>query len=230
MIDYEHVSLEHIDTTKFFVDIKVKGFVTQMKNISSKFDIRGNHTEFTAEPILRYIALLYDMESEIRKNINHFPTRKRIAAKIAGFKVNEQGQFDNEVEAIIFGQNKKVNDAIIAYCFLSTLNIYYVAHAAYQQMYFSELALSMQGIGKDTLKNLKETQERLLHNEQRIFGGDETNSLRSALYSETSKIELPTPENIVKMLENGDDLSKFSPFLGYKPEKIKYAGVNPPEV
>src|SRR4030042_2310063 len=226
MIDYDNITLEHIDTSRFYVDIKVKGFVKTFKNINSKFDIR--HEILTPEPILKYIALLYDPKSEIRNAINHYPTRKRIAAKLAGFPVDEEGHFGADVEQMIWGEIPHVNKAIIQYAFLSTLNIYFVASIAYREMYFKELANSFKEYNKETIANLGKLQDKVIENENKIFGGDETEKLREELYAETSKIELPTPEVVVKKLESGDDLKDWNPFSnGYKPNKIKYAGVTP---
>jgi hypothetical protein len=139
MIDYESVTLDQIDTTKFFVDIKQRGFVSYLKRLNNKFDVRVPNV--TTDSILKYIALLYDPKSEIRTVISHYPTRKRIAAKLAGFVLDEEGHFLKEAEDLIWGQNPKVNDAIVQYGFYSSLNIFYVAHAAYTDMYFRELAV-----------------------------------------------------------------------------------------
>jgi hypothetical protein len=228
MIDYDNITLDHIDTSRFYVDIKIKGFVKTFKNINSKFDIR--HDTLTSEPILKYIALLYDPRSEIRNAINHYPTRKRIAAKLAGFPVDENGHFTEDVEKMIWGEIPHVNNAIIQYAFLSTLNIFFVASVAYREMYFKELSRSLNSYNKDTIANLGKLQEKVIENENKIFGGDETEKLREALYAETSKLELPTPENVVKKLEAGEDLKEYNPFSdNYIPEKLAYAGVTPPE-
>ena len=228
MIDYDNITLDHIDTSKFYVDIKVKGFVKTFKNINSKFDIR--HPVLTPEPILKYISILYDLNSEIRNNIQDFPTRKRIAAKLAGFPLNEEGHFDEVVEQMIWGKIPKVNHAIIQYCWLSTLNIHYVVSAAYREMLFKEAARSFEKYDKETIANIGKLQEKVLENEKKLFGGEEVEELRKALYDESSNMELPTAENIVKRLEAGDELRDFNPYpSNYKPDKLSYAGVTPPE-
>ena len=229
MIDYDNITLDHIDTSKFYVDIKVKGFVKTFKNINSKFDIR--HPVLTPEPILKYISILYDLNSEIRKNIQDFLTRKRIAAKLAGFELDEYGHFSEDVEKMILGKIPKVNDAIVKYCWLSTLNIYYVVTAAYREMLFKETSSSFEEHDKETIANISKLLEKVVENENKLFGGEEVVELRKALYDESSNMELPTAENIVKRLEAGDDLKDLNPYSGnYKPSKISYAGVTPPEV
>jgi hypothetical protein len=224
MIDYDNITLEHIDTSKFYVDIKIKGFVKTFKNLNSRFDIR--HPVLTPEPILKYIAILYDLNSEIRKNVQNYPTRKRIAAKLAGFPLDENGHFSEDVENMIWGKIPKVNSAIIQYCFLSTLNIFYTVSAAYREMLFKETANSFEKYDKETIANIGKLQDKVLENEKKLFGGEEVEELRKALYDESSNMELPTAENIVKRLEAGDDLKDLNPYSGnYKPNRLTYAGV-----
>jgi hypothetical protein len=76
-----------------------------------------------------------------------------------------------------------------------TNNIYVVAHAAYQDMYFRAIEDSFQSYDKDTIKNIQDLQDKLVKNEQMIFGGDDIQKLKEALYAFTSKIN-----NEIKML------------------------------
>jgi hypothetical protein len=228
MIDYEHITLEELDTSRFLVDPKLMNFPTRLKK---------RHKDFAFEleaglpegKILRYISLMYDPNSELRNNIPHLPSRKRICARIVGFEMTEK-RFDPLIEDMLCGKFKRINKAIVAYCFL-TNNIYVVAHAAFQDMYFRSIAESFLSYDKETIKNIQDLQDKLLKNEQMIFGGEEFGKIKEALYAFTTKIENEIiPEKIVQRIEKGDKLEDFSPYPdGYIPEKLQYVGTESPE-
>lgn len=226
MIDYENTKLEDLDTSGFFVDPKIPNFtsVLERKNKAFSFDPEaGLHKS----KILRYIALMYDPSSELRQNIPHLPSRKRICAIIAGFEVIER-KFSGQVEDMLLGKYRKINRAIVAYCFLSN-NIYVVAHAAFQDMYFRAVAQSFESFDKETIANLQSIQDKLIKNEEMIFGGKEVLEMRESLYSFTSEIDNTIiPERIVKQLEEGKELPNPYPD-SYIPKNLKYVGVEPPE-
>lgn len=228
MIDYENITLQDIDTSKFFVDLKNPNFATALKKKNKAFVI-DVEAGLEGSKVLRYIALMYDPASELRNNIPHLPSRKRICAKMAGFDMDNK-KFAPLIEDMLVGKINRVNGAIVAYCFLS-LNIYFVAHAAFQNMYFRAVQDSFESYDKETIKNIQDLQDKLIKNEQMIFGGDETNEMRKALYKATSKISLEiNPESIVKRIEKGDDLNDMNPYPdSYKPNKITYVGVELPE-
>jgi len=228
MTDYENITLEELDTSKFFVNPKLVGFTNTLRKKNRAFDI-DVEAGLPASKVLKYIALMYDPASEIRNNIQHLPSKKRICAKIAGFEVVDK-RFAPLIEDMLVGKIKRVNGAIVAYCFLS-LNIYVVAHAAYQDMYFRALQDSFFSYDKDTIKNIQELQDKLVKNEQMILQGDETEPMRKALYKFTSKIDLGiNPESIVQKLESGDNLNDMNPYQdGYIPNKLRYAGVELPK-
>ena len=223
MKDYENITLEELDTSNFFVDLHKPNHVALLHKIHKDFAFE--RTTVSNACAMRYIALMYDPQSELRTNIPYYPIRKRIAAKVAGFKLDKFGKFEKDVEDALVGQNKYINKAIIQYCFL-TLNIYFVAHPAYLDMSFKALSDSFGNYDKDIRGALEDLQKKVLAHESKIFGGDEVNELRKALYLQSKKIELDfTPEAVVKKIESGEDLSDFSPYpKEYIPNKLKYAG------
>lgn len=227
MIDYENITLDELDTSKFLVDPKSQTFNARLKKKHKNFmlELEAGLPEVR---VLKYIALMYDPASELRNNIPHLPSRKRICAKAVGFEIINR-KFSQQVENMLCGEYKQVNRAIVSYCFL-TNNIYVVAHSAYQDMYFRALSDSFQGYDKDTIKNIQDLQDKLIKNEQMIFGGEEVMKLKEALYAFTSKIDNDIiPEKIVARLEKGDALNDFNPYPdGYIPNKITYAGVELP--
>jgi hypothetical protein len=223
MRDYEDISLEELETSRFFFDPNHPKFAQNLHKKNKVFAFEDNAVSNSTA--LKYIALLYDPESELRKNISHYPIRKRIAAKMAGFKTDSMGKFEKNVEEMLVGNNKYVNRAVAEYCFM-TLNIYYVAHAAYVDMYFRALADSAGVYDKDTRQALDDLQKKILAHDKLILGGDEVVEMRKALYALSKKIELDfTPEGVVRKLESGDDLGEWSPYgKEYKVKKVKYAG------
>lgn len=201
MKDYEDVTMEEIDTSGFFYDPKDKNFQTTMHRKDPAFTFE--HTPISNIATLRYITLMYDPNSEIRNNVLSYPTRKRIAAKLAGFKMDDTGKFDKDTEEMLLGQNKYANRAIAQYCFL-TLNIHYVAHAAYLDMYFKALEETRGLYDKASRESLDDLQKKILSYEKLILGGNEVTEMKKALYALSRKIELDfTMEAIAKELRGG---------------------------
>lgn len=227
MVDYDNVRLEELDTSKFFVDPKSANFAKILKAKNKRFNIYSTEAGLPELKVLKYIALMYDPASEIRTNIAHLPSRKRICANIVEFET-EGNRFIPIVESMLTGQLRNVNRAIVEYCFLSN-NIYVVAHAAYQNMYFSEIEKSFQSYDKDLIKNIKDLQDRMVEIESKIFGGEEVMEMKKSLYAVTSKLNNDiTPERIVQKLEKGEVLDNPYPD-GYLPNKLSYAGIELPE-
>jgi hypothetical protein len=179
--------------------------------------------------VLKYITLMYDPNSEIKNNVAHLPSRKRICAMIVGFEIVNK-RFIPVVEDMLLGKYSRINRAIVAYCFLSN-NIYVVAHAAYEDMFSRAVAESYQSFDKETIKNLQDLQDKVIKNEEMILGGKEVAGIKDALYAFTSNIDnIIIPERIVKKLEEGGDLADMNPFPNnYIPNALKYAGVELPK-
>jgi len=228
MKDYEDVTMEELDTSGFFYDPKDSNFVQKLHKKDPAFSFE--HDPIPNSISLRYVALMYDPNSEIRNNILSYPKRKRIAAKLAGFKLDSTGKFEKIVEDMLLGQNRFVNRAIAQYCFL-TLNIYYVTHAAYLDMLFRALEDSGGKYDKETRLAVDDLQKKVLLHEKMILGGEDVIEMKKALYALSRKIELDfTPEAIAKKIEKGDDLSSMNPYPNnHIPKKPKYVGHRVPQ-
>lgn len=227
-MDYDSITLEDIDTSGFYADPKDKNFVKNLIKKHQAFSL--GKCQLPNQQVLTYIATLYDTSSELRSKVEFYPMRKRIAAQISGFKINKTGRFSDDIEDMLVGKIDAVNEAIVQYCFLSN-NIFVVAHASYTHMYFKELEKSFRVSDKDTAKLINDLQSKLLSHEKLMFGGDEVNNMRKALYAATKKVELDfIPESVVKKIEEGDDFSDWNPYPeNYKPNKLSYAGHSIPE-
>jgi hypothetical protein len=227
-MNYDEVTLEDIDTSGFYANPKNKGFVKELIKKHQAFDLK---CQIPAEQVLTYIAVLYDPVSELRSKVEFYPMRKRVAAQIAGFKLNKSNRFSDEIEDMIVGQVDSVNAAIVQYCFLAN-NIFVVAHAAYTHMYYKVLEKSFRESDKDTAKMIDDLQTKLLNHEKLMFGGEEVNNMRKALYAATKKVELDfIPEAIVRAIEEGGDLNDWNPYPNdYVPNKLTYVGHSTPDV
>jgi hypothetical protein len=90
--------------------------------LAKYFKILDNREEFKLQlgklhknSVIRYIILMYDMNSPLIKKINDFGQRILVSAYLAGFSQDENGTFDDEVKKMMAGGNNRVNKMIISY-------------------------------------------------------------------------------------------------------------------
>lgn len=103
-------------------------------NALTVFPSLRQYKEFSANAklpfskVFKYIALCYDKGSPLLK-IDSITTRKTTAAHMAGFIVNEEGRFEDEVNNMFQGRNIVINLMIIRYCRLMRSRSYMVLMA-----------------------------------------------------------------------------------------------------
>lgn len=90
--------------------------------LAKYFKILDNREEFKLQlgklnknSVIRYIILMYDMNSPIIKKVNDYGQRMLVSAYLAGFLQDKNGIFDDEVKKMMSGGNNRVNKMIISY-------------------------------------------------------------------------------------------------------------------
>lgn len=215
------MTLNEILTTGFYADPKKDNFIETLEKASSAFQVE---TKISKKKILTFIALMYDPASEARKHIDHLPNRKLICALAAGFTLNTENRFSEDVEAIISGTDVDVNRMVAEYCALSH-GLDFAAYAFYARI-FLEVMSSAHTKAKEMVPLVGSIRKEITAIENKIFGGDEVAAMRRAIYVSSKQVSLKLqPEDIVEALAGGSDLSDFNPYPNnYIPEKLKYDG------
>lgn len=215
------MELKHINTKSFLFDPKSEDFEERMLSRSSIFDLKKHRKKY-----LTYIALMYDIQSELRRNNKDYNNRKFEAGKIAGFEL-ENGRFNKDVEDTLLGEDDNFNKAVIQMVYYSFNNDYkllFILEEQYNKA-MSEYSSKIVDFDEKSRKLLTTMKEQIEEIENKIFGGTETINLRKALYSgiDATRSRLPRVENVlIEFEENG--LIDYSPYPGYFPEKLKFVG------
>ncbi|MBN1683739.1 hypothetical protein JW865_09340 [Candidatus Bathyarchaeota archaeon] len=214
------MELRHITTSKFIFNPKKPEFEQQMIDRSNVFDLKWRRKDW-----LTYITIVYDLNSELRRNTREYIQRKVDGAKIAGFEM-KNGSFDKRVENILLGENEEFNRAVVEYVYYNFNNDYkllYILEESYNKA-IRDQGSKLQVLGDKDRKNLTETKIQIEGLEQVLFGGVETINMKKALYegTEAARTRLRREDEMKMFEENG--LDPWNPFPGYKVEKLECVG------
>jgi hypothetical protein len=109
----DNFSNEEFSTMLFNVmNIPSGKTITEVYPELAKYPEFGNYTGMEPETLLRYVFLMYDRHTPLKK-VDDIISRKIQAAQIAGFEPNEKGYFDRLVDDMMRGFNADVNKMII---------------------------------------------------------------------------------------------------------------------
>lgn len=164
--------------------------------------------------LIRYIGFMYDFSSPLNK-ITDVSRRKIECAKLAGYKLNDNGKFDIEVEEMLKCKNAVVNRMIIRYCKLSKSDLFpfYIAQSEWLDKQYESL---MSGDTKVTdSSKINEIVLNLQKIRSDILGSDNNKALNDDLidFIDDDVFAL-RPEDIAVKIKNGKD-----PLNGYSPYK-----------
>lgn len=168
--------------------------------------------------VVRYIIIMYDLASDLKKLYEDLYERKRNAAILAGFELVDR-VFEPWVESILVGKNDAVNDAILRYVRLSGIPDA-TAYLAYTEILHKQVLAAVKETDEKKLKviqdNIQNAMEHVRTFERRIFSGDEVENVRAALYRYAEKLRLNLrPEDKASEIEAGT-LSLADPYYGGK--------------
>lgn len=193
-------------------------------SVYGEFNLPDEDYGCDREKLFRFIIIMYDMNSPMRLEYPEFWERKKVSALEAGFKVDKKGHFDDNVESFLVGDNTRVNEAIAKYVLLHGIPEY-TALVVYQTGLYLEMVKTLKGIvNKQLTQNVEFLRIKIRELTDIIYGGSETINAKRALYSGIEKDRFPLPDDVVKRLNDGDDLSDYNPYGTYEVGKIKFIG------
>jgi hypothetical protein len=175
------MELKNINTSKFLFDPKKQGFEKDMLSKDKIFDIKEDRKKW-----LTYICLLYDPNSEIRRNVRDYIQRKHDCAFLSGFELNDQKIFDKEIEDRLISEDNKFNKVICKYAYYAFENDYKLLELLINK-YDLEIDKKMESLGnlsdkdRKNLKGMKDDIEILV---VKIFGGEETVKFKRIFYDD----------------------------------------------
>jgi len=201
-----------LDLTRFLYDPfdpdTIKKLVVKYDEFGFKFINFENKKR-----IVSYIILIFDLNTPLREDILDEHERKRTAALLAGFKVNDGGCFKKEVEDALIGENKDINKAIIRYAMCFS-NPDFTMLISFLDMYYKE---NIDAIGTGAtaakIKNIKDLNITIKKLTKEIFGGEESINLRKALYGSADEMRIALkPEDIATRLEKCEEATDIAPY------------------
>ena len=211
------MELKLLSTNKLLFNVKEKGFAKKMIERSPVFD-------FNDDKILIYIVLVYDLNSEIRRNIKEYLRRKTEAGEAAGFLRDEKtGFFEKRIEDMMVGENDQFNKAVVQYTSWMFERNY--KHLVVLEFNYHKLAIeSMKKWDSKSNTLIMDMKNEMDVIEKGLFGGEEVMNMRRALYEGTDRTRLRLrKENEIDEFElNG--LTDWSPYGDYKPYKLTFVG------
>ena len=122
--------------------------------------------------VITYIILLYDMNTQLRREVPYLNQRKIIAAELAGFKKNKDGKFKKEYEDVMLGLNGTTEAAISKYIRLFA-NPKYISLVYYWSILSAEFFnISSSTESKDfknTIANIEKLEAKINDHTQFLF-------------------------------------------------------------
>ena len=187
--------------------------------------------EIPINSVLRYLVLMYDIQSPMHKETKDFYQRKRECAKVADFP-KENDRWRADAAAILIGTDEWFNSLVVKYLALLALPEY-TQLIAYLELLARRMNRILNGDDDDkthlVVNALTETIKKLTN---AIFGSgttDEIQQARQALYEQAEEDRARMrPEDVINMLNEGGLPSSWSPYGDYEVEKITFIGDKKP--
>lgn len=187
--------------------IKVRT-IPQERSLLRAFPELGKHSEFRVQlkninkdKVIRYIVYMYDRNTPFRRKFPDILKRKVEAAREAGFKVNQEGFFDEEVETFLRCKNDKVNDMTVAYARIHR-NFKYSFFITMEESFYGLMRSVIGGELKD-ISEMKKVQKELDETMDEFLNDDDNPFLieRFLRYIEKERLSL-RPEDIARKIKN----------------------------
>jgi hypothetical protein len=159
------------------------------------------------DEILRYIILVYDINSPLRKTLKTHNEVKVQAMLLAGFDVKDKRLINNVQSALLYGKDEGVAKMIVRYVTIFN-NMDYTELIGMLELNEKVMRTILSDkTTKDTRKELSDTSARIKELVENVFGGKETREIEEQLYEQLaiSRVSL-RPEMIVRQLAAGDDV------------------------
>jgi len=216
--------LEDIDTSGLKFDPKSKESLKRLGKEFPEFEshlnagLHDSEATYDLEPfrysVFKYIILLYDKRSPLWGTIQDFNHRKVTALQLAGFELQDDGQFNSVVQqGIIMGKNSVVNNMIVRYVFLFN-NPKFVMLVGLLQVYINLFhKLQSPNPKKDDINMFKQTADDIERLTSEVFGGKENAELENTLYEVMNMNKLLfRPEHVADRIAQGEKATNKNPY------------------
>lgn len=202
------MQISKLDTSNLLFDPKSHDFVTELEKIP-EFKPKGFKFPVDQRKLYIFIILTYDKLSPLWQMFPNFWHKKKIAAETAGFEIQVTGQFEDNVQAMLFGDNEDINTMIVRYA-LMFHEPEFVALVSNYEMFIQETAQALLPSSSDEKKkigaNIKFLNSEVAALTKAIFGGNESLSIRKELYkTATSEMLKLRPELVAARLKPDED-------------------------
>jgi hypothetical protein len=172
--------------------------------------------------VLRYIMLVYDMNSPLWKSIKTHNERKVQGMLMAGFEADKSGRFDIKIEqGLLYGKDKGVARRIVKYVYVFN-NVDYselVGMLEYNMQLLFHIMSS--NTNSKTREEFTKTSARIKELTATVFGGKETKEIEEQLYEQLAMSKLSfRPEMIVRQIASGQPEDLFVKDI-YDMRKVK---------
>lgn len=175
------------------------------------FKILDNREEFKLplsklhrNSVIRYIILMYDMNSPLIKKINDHGQRMLVSAYLAGFLQDKNGAFSDEVKKMMGGGNNRINKMIISYL-KAHRSTKWALICANWILFYEEIERIMRGEEPKKNRNIN-TLQKELEREMIEFSNQDSNLyLQQELFEQIEQENLfrLRPEGIAEYIEEG---------------------------
>lgn len=196
-------------------------------------EYRGGKGKIPINNILKYLILMYDVQSPMHKETKEYYQRKRECARAAEFPVKPDGKWRDDAVAILVGEDEWFNSLVVRYLSLLALPEY-TQLIVYLELLARRTRKIFDGDDDDkthvVISALTDTIKKLTN---KIFGSGETDEIqqaRRALYeqAEDDRVRM-RPEDIINLMnETGELPSSWGYGDDYKVEQITFIGDTQP--
>ena len=180
--------------------------------------------------ILKYLILMYDVQSPMHREVKEYYQRKRECAKAAGLPTKE-GKWREDVAELLIGKNEWFNEIVVRYLALLALPEY-TQLIAYLELLARRTRSVFDGTDDDKTHTIINTlTEKIKELTNKIFGSgenDEIQQARRALYelAEEDRVRM-RPEDVIA-LANESGIPESWGYGDFEMGKIAFIGDKQP--
>ena len=199
--------------------------------LSSIKEYKGAKNKISINSILKYLILMYDVQSPMHRETKEYYQRKRECARTAGFPIKDDGKWRDDAVAILIGENEWFNSLVVKYLALLALPEY-TQLIVYLELLSRRTKKVFDGEDDDkTHTIINALTEKIKELTNKIFGSGETDEIqqaRRALYEqgEEDRVRM-RPEDIINLMNETGGLPAAWGY-GIEMGKIEFIGDKQP--
>jgi hypothetical protein len=196
-------------------------------------EYKGAKNKIPINSILKYLILMYDVQSPMHRETKEYYQRKRECARAAEFPVAKDGKWRDDAVAILIGENEWFNSLVVKYLALLALPEY-TQLIVYLELLSRRTKKIFDGDDDDkTHTIINALTEKIKELTNKIFGSGETDEIqqaRRALYEQAEEDRVRIrPEDIINMMnETGGLPASWGYTSDYTVDDIAFIGDKQP--